>query len=70
MASKFVTMIQTIVFIIIAVLVSIIVLSYFKIDMKENDTIKTKISMDDQEIAKLNRFAIYEGHTGHTSINK
>jgi len=63
MASKLLTMIQTIIFIIVAVLVSIIVLNYFKINMNENDTIKTKISMDDQEIAKLTRFAIYEGHS-------
>ena len=70
MASKLVTMIQTTVFIILAVVVSLILLSYFKINMNESDTIKLKIDMDDHDIAKLNRFAIYEGHTGHTRINK
>ena len=50
MASKFAKMTQTIVFIIFAVLASIIVLSYFNINMTSN------------EPSKLNRFAIFEGH--------
>ena len=45
MASKLVTMIQTIVFIILAVVVSLILLSYFKINMNESDTIKLKIDI-------------------------
>lgn len=49
MASKFAKMTQTIVFIIFAVLASIILLSYFNINMTSNDT------------SKLNRFAVYEG---------
>lgn len=51
MASKFAKMTQTIVFIIFAVLASIILLSYFNINMTSNDT------------SKLNRFAVYEGLT-------
>ena len=50
MASKFAKMTQTIVFIIFAVLASIILLSYFNINMTSN------------EPSKLNRFAIFEGH--------
>ena len=61
MANKLVAMIQTIIFIILAVLVSIILLSYFKINMNESDTIKLKIYMKDDNILKLNRFAVYEG---------
>ena len=61
MANKLVAMIQTIIFIIVAVLVSIILLSYFKINMNESDTIKLKIDMKDDNILKLNRFAVYEG---------
>ena len=61
MANKLVAMIQTIIFIILAVLVSIILLSYFKINMNESDTIKLKIDMKDDNILKLNRFAVYEG---------
>ena len=53
MASKFAKMTQTIVFIIFAVLASIILLSYFNINMTSND------------ISKLNRFAIYEGYEEH-----
>ena len=49
MASKFVKMTQTIIFIIIAVVLSIILLSYFNISMTSNDTLK------------LNRVAVYEG---------
>jgi len=49
MASKFVKMTQTIVFIVIAIVVSIILLSYFNINMTSNDTLK------------LNRFAVFEG---------
>ena len=53
MASKFAKMTQTIVFIIFAVLASIILLSYFNINMTSNDT------------SKLNRFAVYEGYEEH-----
>jgi hypothetical protein len=61
MASKLVAMIQTTIFIILAVLLSIIVLNYFKINMNESDTIKLKIDTKDDNILKLNRFAVYEG---------
>ena len=61
MASKLVTMIQTTIFIIFAVLLSIIALNYFKINMNESDTIKLKIDMKNDDILKLNRFAVYEG---------
>jgi len=49
MASRFGKMTQTIIFIIFAVLLSIIILSYFNINMTSN------------EPSKLNRFAVYEG---------
>jgi hypothetical protein len=61
MASKLVAMIQTTIFIILAVLLSIILLNYFKINMNESDTIKLKIDTKDDNILKLNRFAVYEG---------
>jgi hypothetical protein len=61
MANKLVAMIQTTIFIILAVLLSIIVLNYFKINMNESDTIKLKIDTKDDNILKLNRFAVYEG---------
>lgn len=50
MASRYTKMTQTIIFIIFAVVLSIILLSYFNINMTSN------------EPSKLNRFAIYEGH--------
>ena len=53
MVSKFAKMIQTIIFIIFAVLLSIIILSYFNINMTSNDP------------SKLNRFAVYEGYEEH-----
>ena len=53
MASRFAKMIQTIIFIIFAVLLSIIILSYFNINMTSNDP------------SKLNRFAVYEGYEEH-----
>jgi hypothetical protein len=49
MASRFAKMTQTIIFIIFAVVLSIILLNYFNISMTSNDTLK------------LNRFAVYEG---------
>lgn len=49
MASRYAKMTQTIIFIIFAVVVSIILLSYFNINMISN------------EPSKLNRFAVYEG---------
>jgi hypothetical protein len=58
MATKLVAMIQTIAFIIIAVLVSIILLSYFNINMNSDETLK------------LNRFAIYEGYTKINNSDK
>jgi hypothetical protein len=61
MSSKLVAMIQTTIFIILAVLLSIILLNYFKINMNESDTIKLKIDTKDDNILKLNRFAVYEG---------
>jgi hypothetical protein len=61
MANKLVAMIQTTIFIILAVLLSIILLNYFKINMNESDTIKLKIDTKDDNILKLNRFAVYEG---------
>ena len=58
MASKFAKMTQTIVFIIFAVLASIILLSYFNINMTSN------------EPSKLNRFAIFEGHVNMANDKK
>lgn len=49
MASRYAKMTQTIIFIIFAVLLSMILLSYFNINMTSN------------EPSKLNRFAVYEG---------
>jgi hypothetical protein len=49
MASRFANLTQTTIFIIFAVVLSIILLNYFNIDMTSNDTLK------------LNRYAIYEG---------
>lgn len=49
MASRYAKMTQTIIFIIFAVVLSIILLSYFNINMTSN------------EPSKLNRFAVYEG---------
>jgi predicted RND superfamily exporter protein len=53
MASRFAKMTQTIIFIIFAVVLSIILLSYFNINMTSN------------EPSKLNRFAVYEGYEEH-----
>jgi len=49
MASRYAKMTQTIIFIIFAVVLSMILLSYFNINMTAN------------EPSKLNRFAVYEG---------
>ena len=48
MASRFANLTQTTIFIIFAVVLSIILLNYFNIDMTSNDTLK------------LNRYAIYD----------
>ena len=53
MASRYAKMTQTIIFIIFAVVLSIIILSYFNINMTSN------------EPSKLNRFAVYEGYEEH-----
>ncbi len=53
MASRYAKMTQTIIFIIFAVVLSIILLSYFNINMTSN------------EPSKLNRFAVYEGLTNN-----
>ena len=53
MASRYAKMTQTIIFIIFAVVLSMILLSYFNINMTSN------------EPSKLNRFAVYEGLTNN-----
>ena len=58
MASRFTKMTQTTIFIIVAVVVSIILLSYFNINMTTDDTLK------------LNRYAIYEGFKENNDENK
>jgi hypothetical protein len=58
MASRYAKMTQTIIFIIFAVVLSIILLSYFNINMSSN------------EPSKLNRFAVYEGLTNNNREGK
>ncbi len=53
MASRYAKMTQTIIFIIFAVVLSMILLSYFNINMTSNES------------SKLNRFAVYEGLTNN-----
>lgn len=59
MTSRLVKMLQTIVFIIIVVLASIILLSYFKINMNPDD--KGILNKFPDNKLVLNRFAVYEG---------
>jgi hypothetical protein len=59
MASKLIKMLQTIAFIIIIVLASIILLSYFKINMNPDDKIIPNKFPENKLV--LNRFAVYEG---------
>jgi hypothetical protein len=58
MASRYAKMTQTIIFIIFAVVLSMILLSYFNINMTSN------------EPSKLNRFAVYEGLTNNNREGK
>jgi hypothetical protein len=59
MANKLIKMLQTIAFIIIIVLASIILLSYFKINMNPDDKVIPNKFPENKLV--LNRFAVYEG---------
>jgi hypothetical protein len=59
MANKLIKMLQTIAFIIIIVLASIILLSYFKINMNQDDKVIPNKFPENKLV--LNRFAVYEG---------
>uniref|UniRef100_A0A6C0DY77 Uncharacterized protein n=1 Tax=viral metagenome TaxID=1070528 RepID=A0A6C0DY77_9ZZZZ len=59
MANKLIKMLHTIAFIIIIVLASIILLSYFKINMNPDDKVIPNKFPENKLV--LNRFAVYEG---------